>query len=220
MLTQVGTNWRSLSPESSSGTSVSMSAESWRIYKSGSGMWRLLRESHKIVQRYSKYVKGGRGSPVLIPRDRKRSMEVIYTEDSEHPDQKEWAYKEMQICQCAAWKRCTSFNSTSPGHLLNPRDKRLKACWIITEKVVVNWSLDPESRLTVCQVKIELDSCWSSVILVEIIDWFGVCHSDCRDVFKMHGLIGSWEMEIRKACVIRTDYMWIESAVCAVVLYV
>ena len=30
------------------------------------------------------------------------------------------------------------FDSTDLDCLLNPRDKRLKACWIITEIVVVN----------------------------------------------------------------------------------
>ena len=34
-------------------------------------------------------VKGGRRSPVLIPKDKYRYVEVLYMEDSEHLDQKE-----------------------------------------------------------------------------------------------------------------------------------
>ena len=37
----------------------------------------------------TQYVKVERRIPVLILRDIKRSMEVLYTEDSEHPDQEE-----------------------------------------------------------------------------------------------------------------------------------
>ena len=65
-----------------------MLAGSWRVNKCGSRMWRLLREGHRLEQRHSVCQVLGR-RPVLIPGDKKRSVEVLYTEDSEHPDQKE-----------------------------------------------------------------------------------------------------------------------------------
>ena len=89
------------------------------------------------------------------------------------------------------------FHSTSPGCLLNPQDKGLQACWVITQ-VVVNQSSDAESRLTVC--RLEIDGIVFGVPVyqrhyiqnfnsVKIIYWFQVFYFSSRDVFKMHGFI-------------------------------
>ena len=61
------------------------------------------------------------------------SVEVLYTEDSEHPD---WKRSKPEIqCRSASVLPGEGVHlSTCPSCLLNPWSKGLKACWIITEE--------------------------------------------------------------------------------------
>ena len=69
-MVQVGVHW--LSP----GDYTRVGVECGAFYGKAIGLYK-----------GTQYVKGGR-SPFLIPRDKKRSVEVLYMEDSEHSDQK------------------------------------------------------------------------------------------------------------------------------------
>ena len=111
----------------------------------------------------------------------------------EHADQWEWVTWKLQSAGVLPRGRSASFYSTSLDCLLTQETRD----WELTgsTQLVVDWCLDPESRLAVCRVKSEN---W-----LDLNNWLWVIYV-YKDIFKMCGLFNKiWN------CIVICDYHFI-----------